>query len=153
MIRITLYANWVQTKIGVFQSKMQNSSLFLSLGVSFLQPAVAHRLRRCGATKIMVSRFSIICTILCSNVWFVWNHKWFGFSKTCEPYFCPSYGQFMIFLYAILLYGQCMTFTIYDLLNSCIFYDGEPGKTLNITTERGQLDLLRSVEHLQCQFI
>ena len=60
--------------------------------------------------EIMVSKFSIFCTKLCSNVWFVWNHTRFEILKTCEPYSGAYYGQFMIFMYAILLYGQFMTF-------------------------------------------
>ena len=85
--------------------------------------------------EITVSRFSIICTILCSNVWFVWNHTRFGFLKTCKPYFGPYYGQFMIFMYAIPLYGQFVTstppyVTICDLVFvSCFLYGGQPGLT------------------------
>ena len=55
--------------------------------------------------------------------------------KTCKPYAGPYYGQFMIFMYAMLLYAQFMTFmqaciSAYDLVfisyfcmlvNSCIF--------------------------------
>ena len=78
-------------------------------------------------TEIIVSRVSIICTILCSNVWFVWNHTRFGFCKTCKRYSGQYYGQFILFKYAILLYAQFMTFfppyvTIYNLvIISCFF--------------------------------
>ena len=60
--------------------------------------------------EIMVSRVSIICTILCSNVWFVWNYTRFRFLRTCKPYSGPYDGHFMIFMYTILLYRQFLTF-------------------------------------------
>ena len=83
--------------------------------------------------EIMVSRFSIIRTILCSNVWLVWNHTRFGFLKTCKPYSGSYNGQFIIFMYAMLLHGQVITFTqsyltIYDLVFiSCFLYGGKLG--------------------------
>ena len=59
----------------------------------------------CIKTKreIMVARVSLICTIICFNIWFIWNHTRFGLLKTCKPYFFHSYGQFM---YAIHLYDR-----------------------------------------------
>ena len=60
--------------------------------------------------EIKVSRVSIIRTMLCSKVWFVRNHTKFESLKTCKPFSEPSYGQFIILMYAILMYGQFMTF-------------------------------------------
>ena len=70
--------------------------------------------------QIMVSKFSIIGTILCSNVWFVWNYTRFGFLKRCKLHSGPYYGQFMTFMqrYA----------SIYDLVFiSGFLYGGQPG--------------------------
>ena len=44
-----------------------------------------------------------------------------GYLETSKPYSGPSYEQFMIFMYAILLFGQLMAtmqpnITIYDLV-------------------------------------
>ena len=66
--------------------------------------------------EIMVSRVSIMCTILCFNVWFVWNRKTFGSLKTCKPYSAPHYDHFMIFIQAILLYEQFMTIHIWAMV-------------------------------------
>ena len=44
-------------------------------------------------------------------------HKRLGSLKTCKPNFTPYYGQFMIFMYAILLYGQA----VYDI-HATIYY-------------------------------
>ena len=87
---------------------------------------------RCKSEKL-VSRFSIICTTLCSNIWFVWNHARFRSLKTCKSCAIPYYDPFMILMHAQFLYGYCMTFTqpnvtIYDLVFiSCFFYAGQPG--------------------------
>ena len=60
--------------------------------------------------EIMVSRISTICSIFCPTVSFVWSYASFGPLKTFKAYAGSYNGQFMIFMYAILLQGQSMTF-------------------------------------------
>ena len=54
-------------------------------------------------------------------------HEWVWHSKTCKATAAPFYGHFMIFMCAILLYGQCMRFTINEYLFVFIhsLYGGE----------------------------
>ena len=51
--------------------------------------------------EVMVSTVSIVCKILCSNVWFVWNNSIFGSLRTCKPYSAPTEGQFIHVCHAL----------------------------------------------------